>query len=248
MKSITAVFFIKNNSILKKLEDLFNHFSTIIILEKFSDEVSCMEKLESLRPDIFLIELESLKMDLSDFVNLIYKPPFIIGVGKNNVDIINYIDRGLFDFLVVERLELDYFCKKISKIKHIIKCLNLNDSQIFMDSRIENYNKKSLPDHIFIKNKDSSIKINYNDILYLKSNGNLTDVYLTSGEIITHKSNIKQFFDQLPTTLFARINNSTVINCSKVSKYQKDTVCIQQEIFNISRVYKNNFLKKLAIK
>ena len=254
MKTMTAVIFIRNVSLCKILSNLISQFTSLMTIEILHDQLRCIEKLDQYHPDILFIDLDDPVMGYKEFLLLINKPPFIVGLiqNKNKTEIMNYLDNGIFDLLSVQNISLNYFCKKMNKIKSIVKMLEEKEDRSFVSdyNDLIKYSSKKKSESIFVKHEKSSVRVRFDEILYIKNMGTMLKLYLTSNRILYHKSTVKKFTAQLPDDFFARINNATIVNFKKIDVFEKNSISIQNKNFPVTRVYlehlKNRIIPKTS--
>ena len=241
MKPMTTIIFIRNVSLCKTLSNLISQFSFLTTIEILHDHLRCIEKLDQYHPDILFIDPEDPVIGYKDFLVLINKPPFIIGLIQNQskTEILNYLDSGIFDLLSVQNLSLNHFCKKLNKIKSVVKILEEKEDKGFVNdyNELVKYTTKKKPESIFVKHEKSSVRVKFDEILYIKNLGSTLKLYLINNKVLYHKSTLKKFIEQLPNDFFARVNNSTIVNFRKIDVFQKKSVSIQNKNFPVTRVY-----------
>ncbi|MEG2069990.1 MAG: LytTR family transcriptional regulator DNA-binding domain-containing protein, partial [Bacteroidales bacterium] len=146
-----------------------------------------------------------------------------------------------FDIICQHIQEIN-FCNIMSKIIKIANVYNVQQEIIPIAAEsVVPYNRPNEAirpdDHIFIKFNKSSIKVKYDEILYIKNAGNTLKIETTTGKPFYYRSTLKKFYESLPTHTFTRINKSIVVNYTKIDKYKNQTVYIQNETFKVSRIY-----------
>lgn len=108
--------------------------------------------------------------------------------------------------------------------------------------------KQAMPnDFIFIKDKYMKVKINVNDIYYVKSEGNYIEIRL---EEKTHvvRNKLLVFNKELPGSLFFQSHQRYLINIDKISVLKKDVVLIKDDEIPLSLKYKFAIEKALSIR
>lgn len=252
MKALTSIIFIRNVSLCKTLSNLLSQFTSLMTIETLHEHLRCIEKLDQYHPDILFIDLEDSVMDYKDLLTLINKPPFIIGLIKNQkkTEIMNYLDDGIFDLLSVQDLDINYFCKKMKKIKSIVKILGEKEEKIFAEdyNEIFKYNSKKKQESIFVKHEKTSVRVRFDEILYIKNMGTTLKLCLINNKILYHKSTLKKFIEQLPDEFFVRINNATIVNFKKIDSFEKNNIFIQNKDFQVTRVYLEHLKNRIAPK
>ncbi len=189
MKTLTTIIFIRNVALCKYFTELLKQLSSIIIIETLQDHFRCIEKLEHCQPDILFIDTEDTLMNYKEFLALINKPPFIIGLIPNEEHVLEYIEEGLFDLLITPKLSLPYLCKKIKRIKTITKALRQKEEGYHLTDvdEMAKYSEKKRPESLWLKHDKCSVRVKFNDILYIKNMGTLLKLFLTNGKTLYHK-------------------------------------------------------------
>ena len=250
---MTAIIFIRNVSLCKTLSNFISQFTLLMTIDILHDHLRCIEKLDQYHPDILFIDPEDPIMGYKDFLLLINKPPFIVGLIQNQdkTKIMHYLDDGIFDLLLVQDLSLNYFCKKMNKIKFIVKRLEEKEDKTFANDYhepIKYLSPKKRTESIFVKYERCSIRVRFEDVLYIKNTGTTLELYLVNNRILYHKSTLKKFILQLPDDFFIRINNSTVVNFKKIEVFEKNSVSIQNKNFPVTRIYLEPLKNKIIPK
>lgn len=92
-------------------------------------------------------------------------------------------------------------------------------------------------DFVFIKDKYMKIKINVNDIYYVKSDGNYLEITLEEKMYVV-RNKLLIFKEELPDSLFFQNHQRYIINTAKVAVLGKDFVTINSVNIPISQKYK----------
>lgn len=92
---------------------------------------------------------------------------------------------------------------------------------------------------IMIKDGNKEVKISYDDILYIKSDGNYIDLYTTSKHYSLRQS-LESLNELLDQNIFCKIHRSVLINSTKIQKKTASSVFINDKELTISRSYKND--------
>jgi len=95
----------------------------------------------------------------------------------------------------------------------------------------------SSSDFIFIKDKYMKIKINVNDIYYIKSEGNYLEIALKEKRHVI-RNKLATFKQELPKDLFVQSHQRYLINKDKIDVLKKDFVTTANVDIPISQKYK----------
>jgi DNA-binding LytR/AlgR family response regulator len=102
---------------------------------------------------------------------------------------------------------------------------------------IELAKRKSKNNYIVVKNGFDEVKVNFDEILFLKSDKNYVDIQLTN-KTITIRNTLDNFYKELDSDLFCRVHRSYVVNKSKVTQKKSSSIQVNNFELPISR----NFL------
>ncbi len=99
---------------------------------------------------------------------------------------------------------------------------------------------KNKINYVIIKNGFDEVKVNFDDILFLKSDKNYIDIQLTN-KIITIRNTLDNFYKELDADVFCRIHRSYVVNKSKVTQKKSSSILIKNYELPISRNFSFDF-------
>jgi DNA-binding LytR/AlgR family response regulator len=105
---------------------------------------------------------------------------------------------------------------------------------------IELANVKNKINYIIVKNGFDEVKVNYEDILFLKSDKNYVDIQLVN-KTITIRNTLDNFYKELDNDLFCRIHRCYVVNKSKVNQKKSSSIKINEFELPISRNFSFDF-------
>lgn len=99
---------------------------------------------------------------------------------------------------------------------------------------------KNKINYVIVKNGFDEVKVNFDDILFLKSDKNYIDIQLTN-KIITIRNTLDNFYKELDTGLFCRVHRSYVVNKSKVTQKKSSSIKVNDFELPISRNFSFDF-------
>ena len=99
---------------------------------------------------------------------------------------------------------------------------------------------KNKVNYVIVKNGFDELKINFEDILFLKSDKNYVDIQLVN-KTITVRNTLDNFYKELDSDLFCRVHRSYVVNKSKVTQKKSSSIKINEFELPISRNFSFNF-------
>ncbi len=187
--------------------------------------------------------LEYLKNNIIDLVFLDINMPEISGIElikklKNRPLIIfttAYSEFALesYDFDAVDYLmkpiEFDRFYKGVNKA---IKLLNTDTNK---------------QDSFFVKDGYKQVKIIFNEIEYVKSNGNYLDIYFSNHKKTMARMTFAQLVEIVPEKLLLRVHNSFMLNPEHIKKIENNHVFLDTISIPIGIRYKDLVFELLNI-
>jgi two-component system LytT family response regulator len=227
-------------------EKLSRNCPEVSIVAKCSNAEDGIRAIESLRPDLVLLDIEMPVMNgfllLQQLKFREFALVFVTAYDHYAIKAIRYS-------------ALDYLVKPVAIPELIAAVLRSRDeksrrnaaSQI--DVLLEHFNKKQIQ-RISIPTADGLEFINLADIVYLEANDNYTNIYLLSKQKLLVSRTLKNFEDILPPEIFLRIHHATIINKSFVAKYIRgdggQVVMKSGTVLDVSKRKKTGFLAAIG--
>jgi len=125
---------------------------------------------------------------------------------------------------------------EVNPVTYLTKPIKKTD----LIAAIELANIKNKINYVIVKNGFDEVKVNFDDILFLKSDKNYIDIQLTN-KIITIRNTLDNFYKELDAELFYRIHRSYVVNKSKVTQKKSSSILIKDYELPISRNFSFDF-------
>lgn len=128
---------------------------------------------------------------------------------------------------------------KTSSKKDFLSKVRLTDVEYLHE--LELLAKLDLPfayvtDSFFVKQDEYTVRIRHRDIMWLKADGNYTEVYISDREkhvLLVH--NIGRVEQLLPRRYFVRISRSVIINTHFIDRMCGNALYIKDQSFKIDK-------------
>ncbi|MFK8007114.1 MAG: LytR/AlgR family response regulator transcription factor [Saprospiraceae bacterium] len=210
--------------ILKKyIEDL----GTLQLKATFSNAIQAMEFLKTEKVDLIFLDIHLPKISGIDFLKSLPNPPAIILTTAFSEYALESYEFNVVDYLL-KPFSFQRFVKAVSKMPY------KNAGQTFDNN--ENTKKE-----IFIKSGYEHIKVIIDDIFYIKSDADYTEIFLTNKKHLSSES-LRYWLENLDNHQFIRIHKSYIINTAKIEKVVSNQVFLNEKmIIPIGRAFKENF-------
>lgn len=210
--------------ILKKyIEDL----GTLQLKAVFSNAIQAMDFLKEEKVDLIFLDIHLPKISGIDFLKSLPHPPSVILTTAFSEYALESYEFNVVDYLL-KPFSFQRFVKAVSKIPS----KNINPAVI---------NNEITKKEIFIKSGYEHIKIFIDDIFYIKSDSDYTEIFLPDKKLLSSES-LRYWLKNLDNQHFMRIHKSYIINISKIEKVASNQVFLNDKmIIPIGRAYKESF-------
>lgn len=213
--------------ILKKyIED----FGTLQLKATFSNAIQAMEFLKTEEVDLMFLDIHLPKISGIDFLKMLPNSPAVILTTAFSEYALESYEFNVVDYLL-KPFSFQRFVKAVSKVpsKDVAQSIEPNDN---------------IRQEIFIKSGYEYIKITIDDILYIKSDADYTEIFIPNKKCLSSEP-LRYWLENLDNEQFMRIHKSYIINTTKVERIASNQVFLKGEIIiPIGRAYKENFAER----
>ena len=119
----------------------------------------------------------------------------------------------------------------------------LFDSHRELETMKEEKKKMEIP-FLEIISQRKSIRVPYDDIVYIESLADYIKIHAEGRKEISSKEKISALEEKLPD-FFIRIHRSFIINRNKVTRYNNNEIEIGETVLSIGRSFKKEALAKM---
>jgi two-component system LytT family response regulator len=211
-----------------------NYADRIEIVFTTTDPIEGVKKLRNNTPELLFLDIEMPALSGMDLLKLI-----------NDLDIQVLITTAFQEFAIeaVGTKAVAYLLKPIQP-----EMLEKAMDQVFKNKQTQPRNK-ILKDKIAVADLEGVELIPHDEIVYCKSDGNYSTLFLVGNRKLTVSKALKHFSNNLPGTQFIRIHKSYLVNLNYIKKYLKigggELVMTNDDVLPVSRIYRTELLKLL---
>lgn len=105
---------------------------------------------------------------------------------------------------------------------------------------------KPLSDALFIKQDSLFVKVKFNDIKFIRSEGVYVEIMTDSKKYLIRET-MKNILDSLPAELFFQIHRSYIVHLQRIDAVNSEFVIIEKEPLPISRSLKDELMNRLNL-
>lgn len=200
----------------------------LVCLEVCENAFSTLEKLQIHSPDFLILDVEMPNLSGIQLVRSLTQVPLVIFVTSHPHYAVDAFELDAIDYLV-KPFSVERLLKAIHKIRGLIELKN--------DSNASESVKNVAADSFFIKDKNTYIKIAYDEVLYVQSLGDFSYIFLQSGDKKIVLSALKSLEQQLPTNQFVRVSRTHLVNIKKVNAIDNEMVQIGKIRLSVGKTY-----------
>lgn len=219
------------------LDLISGYASKVSFLEasgNFRNAISALNFLQNNHVDLLFLDINMPDLSGIQMLKTLPQPPLVIFTTA-------YSDYALEGY---KFHAIDYLLKPISFeefIKAVHHAYELYQSKSTQNEMLSGHD---FPEILWVKSGTEYFKININDILYIKSEGNYVEFHLKEKRIVALDS-LNHLKERLPEELFARIHKSYIVSIKHVDSFQRHQLKINNKTFPIGTIYRESFLQKI---
>ncbi len=195
------------------------------------------EKLETLQPDLLILDVEMPGLTGIQLAKSLKQLPLTIFITSHTTYATDAYDLDAVDYLV-KPVAPERLLRAIDKVK-VLASLKKNTLPE------EGFQRKD-DESFFIKDKNTFLRIAFDDVLYAESLGDFVNIYLQNGEKKIALVSMKNFEQQLPHSIFLRISRTYLVNKQKITAIENDMVHINKLQLHIGSTYTDIVVKEVV--
>lgn len=133
---------------------------------------------------------------------------------------------------------IDYITKPVS-LPRILNAVNRVQLKLSKEEVTENYNE-----YLFVKSEGRLVRVEINDLEFIETIGDYVRFNTSSSHFMVHSS-LKSIDLKINHPSLMKIHRSYIINLSKIIDIQDNSVLIGKKIIPISRAHRSKLWKRL---
>lgn len=199
----------------------------------FSNAIEALAFLKGHPVDLIFLDIHLPKISGIEFLKVLDPRPFVILTTAFSEYALESYDYGVKDYLL-KPFSFERFVKALAKIPDP----SLAKKEVFQPKEEDETRKE-----IFIKSGYEHIRIMVRDIIYIKSDGDYTEIVLQEKKHLSSES-LRYWLENLNDKEFVRTHKSYIINTSKIQKIVGNQLTLEGgKKAPIGRAYKEQFIK-----
>lgn len=218
------------------VEDYINKVDFLTLQKKCYRATQAIELIQKGNVDLMFLDIQMPGITGVQLAKSIKNLPPVIFTTAYSDYAVDGFELDAVDYLV-KPFTFERFLKATNKAYDLYMLKHKNIQK--------NENNAIKKDFIFVKSEYKSIKINFNDIVFVEGLSDYIKIHLQNGERILSLQSLKAFLEKLPKNNFIRIHRSYIISIDKIKSIQKNRVFVDNKELSVGESYKDSLFKVL---
>jgi two-component system, LytTR family, response regulator len=184
--------------------------------------------LQNQQPDLLILDIEMPGLTGIQLAKSLTKLPFIIFISSHQSYAVDAFEIDAIDYLV-KPVTTERLMRAIEKVRTLMEMKNT--------IAINEGFKKDNNDSFFIKEKNTFVRIHYNEVLYIESLGDFVNIFLENGQKKIALVSMKNIEQQLPSQDFVRVARTHIVNSQKITAIDTNTVSLNKIQLGIGKTF-----------
>ena len=218
------------------LQKYITDIGTLNLKGTFSDALVALTFLQQNKVDLIFLDVHLPKLSGMNFLKTITSQPQVILTTAFSEYALESYEYNVIDYLL-KPYSFERFIKAVSKVQ-----LPPPNTTSIKENSVDNNTKKEL----FIKSGHEHIRLLIEDILFIKSDADFTEIYIHNKKHLSYEP-LRHWETFLPIAQFYRVHKSYIINVSKIEKIVGNQIQLTDKSkIPIGRVYKEDFMSQIT--
>ena len=201
----------------------------------FSDGLSAMEFLKSNSVDLMFLDIHLPKITGLEFLKSLQNPPHVILTTAFSEYALQGYDLNVVDYLL-KPFSFQRFLQAVNKVPL---------KPVVIENLPAEGSDSNSPEELYVKSGHDYIKVNSDDIFYINSDSDYTEIHLEGKKVLSNES-LKHWVEVLDGQKFMQLHKSYIINTAKIDRITGNQVIMQGGgAVPIGRAYKEQFMNRL---
>ncbi|MGD1848832.1 MAG: LytR/AlgR family response regulator transcription factor [Salibacteraceae bacterium] len=176
------------------------------VVATFTDPVKALAAIPSLDLQVVFLDIEMPGLDGLQVLEILAPHNLqVVLVTAHQHYALKAISHDATDYLL-KPLDPDQLQRVINKLRHRLEKVEAAEEA---------------PQKLVISTGKGLRRLDPNEVLYIKAEGNYSTLYLEQAERLTVTRLLKEFQNELPAPDFVRVHNSYLVNTARIREYRK---------------------------
>lgn len=225
------------------LKKYISDAGTLHLVGVYTNALEALQILKKESIDLIFLDIHLPKISGIDFLKSLSNPPKIILTTAFQEYALESYELDVVDYLL-KPFSFQRFVKAITKVSTSKNSADFDAN--YKGANLNVYQNQN--NEVYIKSGYDFIRINLEEIIYIKTDLDYTELYTKDKKHLSSES-LRYWESFLPDTNFMRIHKSFIINTSKILKISGNQAFFENDmIVPIGRTYKSIFAERFIKK
>ncbi len=217
---------------LELLEDNISKVPYLQLVESFSNPLKAIKTIQEQKVDLVFLDIQMPGLNGLQFIKSLNPKPMFIMITAYEKYALDGFDLDVADYLL-KPVSLERFIKACNKARELHKLKN----------KPLEIAKEAEPAYFFINADYSHIKIDFADMIWVEGLRDYLKIHLKgNAKPIVARLSMKSMEEQLPPSMFIRIQKSFIVSKQHITLVRKNSVFIGSVELPIGDNYKESVL------
>ena len=188
--------------------------SAIEVVGECENGFEGVKKIQELKPDIILLDIQMPKLDGFEMLELVEESPLVIFCTAYDQYAIQAFEKNAIDYLLKPFSE-SRLQEALGKAKELLQTKRTPD----VNQLTEAYHAPL--GRIVVKSGNNIHIIDIDDVLYLEAQDDYVEIHTRDGKKHLKNQRMKYYEQALDSTQFARVHRRFILNITELSKLEK---------------------------
>ncbi len=221
---------------LNVIEQHLSRFGEFEVCGKSTEPLEALAQIKRLQPDLLFLDIQMPELTGLELIQSIQHRPAIVLTTAYREFAVEGFELNVLDYLV-KPIPFQRFVKAIDKF--------LEQRLGQAPAAVPVVAEQQTSDAIFVKADRKTLRIPFDDILFVEGVKDYVKIVLPTQRILT-KVSIGNFLQELPAGRFVQVHKSFIVAKAKVTAYTAHDIEIGEMVVPIGRQYKEAFLREMG--
>lgn len=232
------------------LNDFIGRVPFLIKTAECKNAIEAIEVLHHEPVDLIFLDIQMPNISGIQLLNSLETKPMVIFTTAYSEYAIESYNLNAVDYLL-KPFTFERFLKAVNKAYTLFTSRNTSmKKNVIPEHEIKTLHTETSSDaqeYIFVKADYKSVKITFEQILYIEGLKDYIKIYTGPKPIITQLS-LKSIEEKLPSQMFFRVHKSYIVSLKHIQSIERGIIRIGEARIPISESYKEKFLKAIGEK
>ncbi len=217
------------------LKQYINDVESLQLKATFADAIQAMEFLKSEPVDLIFLDIHLPKLSGIDFLKTLpHSPAIILTTAFPDYALESY-ELDVVDYLL-KPFSFQRFVKAVAKVP--------SQNNLGFTSAATESHPTITPKELFIKSGYEHIRVATDDILYIKSDADYTEIFLPLKKYLSSEP-LRHWLEILNADQFVRVHKSYIVNTARILKVVSNQIYLDNKaVVPIGRAFKDDFAER----